>query len=77
MFRMIPIFGFRLRKLLVYSHASVTKCPDRPTRIFPPISFRIPPTEIVGSRSAHRRMQEIMEVTVVFPCVPEIATESS
>ena len=61
------IFGKKFRKLFVYSHASVINVPEFPTRILPPMAFRIPPTEMVGSKSASRRMCEIMEVVVVFP----------
>ena len=70
---MIPIFGKKFKKLFVYSHASVMNVSDFPTRIFPPIAFKIPPTEMVGSRSASRSTWEIIEVVVVFPCVPETA----
>ena len=67
------IFGKKLKKLFVYSQASVTKVSDSPTRIFPWIAGKIPPTEMVGSASASKRIWEIMEVVVVFPCVPETA----
>ena len=73
MFRMTLIFGKKLKKLLVYSHASVTKVSEFPTRIFPWIAGRIPPTLMVGSHSPSRRMWETMEVVVVFPWVPEMA----
>ena len=73
MLRIMPIFGKKLKKLLVYSHASVRKVSEWPTRIFPPMDGRIPPTEIVGSQSAAIRMWESIEVVVVFPCVPETA----
>ena len=33
----MPIFGKKLKKLLVYSHASVRKVSEWPTRIFPPM----------------------------------------
>ncbi len=39
-------------------------------RIFPPMDFRIPPMDRVGSASAARSTSDIMEVVVVFPCVP-------
>ena len=68
------IVGLNERKLLVYSHASVTKRSDRPILILPPISLRIPPTDIVGSASAARRISESMEVVVVLPCVPAMLT---
>ena len=71
---MMPTFGKKLKKLLVYSQASVTKSSDPPTRILPPMSFRMPPTEMVGSVSAFSRISAIMEVVVVFPCVPLTAT---
>ena len=57
----------RDRKLLVYSHASVTNEGPFPTRIFPPIEWSIPPTEIVGSVFSFRRISVSMEVVVVFP----------
>ena len=44
-----------------------------PTLIFPPIAFKMPPTEIVGSSSPARRMWDSMDVVVVFPWVPEMA----
>ena len=47
-----------------------------PTRMLPPMSFKIPPTEMVGSVSAANRMSVIMDVVVVFPWVPETATDS-
>ena len=56
MFRIILIFGKKLRKLFVYSQASVTNVSDSPTRILPPIAGRIPPTLIVGSQSPARRI---------------------
>ena len=74
MLRITEIFGKKWRKLLVYSQASVTKMSEPPTRIFPPMAFRMPPTEMVGSFSPARRMWESMEVVVVFPWVPEMAT---
>ena len=60
----------------MYSHASVTNRSGPPTRMLPPMSFKMPPTEMVGSVSAARRMSVIMEVVVVFPWVPETATDS-
>ena len=44
--------GKKLKNELVYSHASVTKYSDLPTRILPPMDFRIPPIDSVGSASA-------------------------
>ena len=73
MFRITLILGKKLKKLLVYSHASVIKVSEFPTRIFPWIAGRIPPTLMVGSQSPSRRIWETMEVVVVFPWVPEIA----
>ncbi len=61
---------------MVYSQASVTNRSGPPTRMLPPMSFKMPPTEIVGSVSAARRMSVIMDVVVVFPWVPETATDS-
>ena len=58
---------WKLRKLLVYSQASVTKVSDCPTRILPPMEGRIPPTLMVGSQAPSRRIWEIMEVVVVLP----------
>ena len=65
--------GKNFKKLFVYSQASVMNVSDFPTRIFPPIAGRMPPTEIVGSRPASIRMCEVMEVVEVFPCVPDTA----
>ena len=61
---------------MVYSQASVTNRSGPPTRMLPPMSFKMPPTEIVGSVSAANRMSVIMDVVVVFPWVPETATDS-
>ncbi len=72
-FNMIPTVGKKCRKLLVYSQASVRKVLEPPTRIFPPMAGRMPPTEMVGSVSAARRTVDIMEVVVVLPCVPATA----
>ena len=51
----------------MYSQASVTKRFEPPTRIFPPIVGRMPPTEIVGSVLAAKRISVTIEVVVVFP----------
>ena len=69
-------FGRKFKKLFVYSHASVTNRLDFPTRMLPPIASKIPPTEMVGSIRASKKIWETIEVVVVFPCVPAIATES-
>ena len=66
--------GLKERKLFVYSHASVTKMSELPTLMLPPILCNIPPTDIVGSAFAARRISVIMEVVVVFPCVPATLT---
>ena len=42
-------------------------CDKIPGLSYPPIVFRMPPTEMVGSISAARSTSEIMEVVVVFP----------
>ena len=70
-FRITATVGKKDRKLLVYSHASVRNVSEWPTRIFPPISGRIPPTEIVGSFWLSMRIMDSMEVVVVFPWVPD------
>ena len=57
----MPIFGKKLKKLLVYSHASVRKVSEWPTRIFPPMDGRIPPTEIVGSQAPEMLQRRVME----------------
>ena len=67
---MMPIFGKKLKKLLVYSHASATNRPEWPTRILPWMDFKMPPIERVGSVFACSRISEIMEVVVVLPWVP-------
>ena len=41
--------GKKLRKEFVYSQASTTKVSCPPTRMLPPMSFSMPPTETVGS----------------------------
>ena len=74
--RMMPIPGNISRKLLVYSQASAAKYWLRPILTFPPMLSRIPPMERVGSVPALTRISEIMEVVVVFPCVPLTATGS-
>ena len=63
----ILIVGLNDKKLLVYSQASVTKRSERPTLILPPMLLSMPPTEIVGSASAARRISVIIEVVVVLP----------
>ena len=73
MFRMMLIFGKKLKKLLVYSQASVMNVPECPRRRLPPIAGRIPPTEMVGSKPPSNRIWEAMEVVVVFPWVPDTA----
>ena len=74
---MMLYFGRKVKKLLVYSHASDTKMEEAPTRRFPPIDGRIPPTEIVGSALAAIRISLIIEVVVVLPCVPATAMDFS
>ena len=66
--------GLKERKLLVYSQASVTNKSDFPTLMLPPILWSIPPTYIVWSALAARRISVIIEVVVVFPCVPATFT---
>ena len=73
MLRMISILGLRLRKLSMYSQASVTKYWLAPTLTLPPISARFPPTRMVGSSLALSKIKETIEVVVVLPCVPEMA----
>ena len=68
------IVGKNDKKLLVYSQASVTNMSDLPTRIFPPMLFKMPPTDIVGSLCAARRISVSIEVVVVLPWVPAIFT---
>ena len=65
--------GKKLKKLLVYSQASVRKQSEFPILIFPPIIGRIPPTETVGSASAASKTEVIIEVVVVLPWVPDTA----
>ena len=40
----------------------------------PSITSSSPPTNIVGSKSAFKVTCESIDVQVVFPCVPDIAT---
>ena len=68
-------FGRKFKKLFVYSQASEIKTSDFPTRRFPSIAFKIPPTVMVGSFFAMSKIWEIMEVVVVFPWVPDTAME--
>ena len=56
MFKMISKVGKKDRKLFVYSQASSKKVSFPPTRIFPPMASRLPPSEIVGSFSAASSM---------------------
>ena len=63
--------GWKDRKLLVYSHASVRKSSEWPILILPPIDGSIPPTDIVGSVPADMSISLSIDVVVVFPCVPE------
>ena len=53
-FKIIPAVGWNFRKLFVYSHASVIKFSEWPMRIFPLITAKIPPTDMVGSLCAER-----------------------
>ena len=73
-FKIMFMVGWKDKKLLVYSQASVTKIPDCPTRILPPILSKMPPTEMVGSQLPTIKISVSMEVVVVFPCVPAILT---
>ena len=66
-------FREKMKKAVGIFTGFCNKCPEFPTRIFPPIAFRIPPTDMVGSRSPARRMCEIIEVVVVLPWVPDTA----
>ena len=61
----------------MYSHASDTKILDLPTLKLPSKAFKMPPTVMVGSALAAKRIWLIMEVVVVFPCVPAMAIEFS
>ena len=65
----------KFKKLSTYSQASVIKWSEWPILTFPPIDFRFPPTNIVGSNSACSNIVDNIEVVVVFPCVPETAIE--
>ena len=59
----------------MYSHASDRKKSDLPTRRLPSSAFKIPPTVMVGSHLAARRIWLIMDVVVVLPWVPATAME--
>ena len=72
-FKIMPLVGNKDRKLFVYSHAYVRKISELPTRILPPMDSSMPPIEIVGSVSAFNSISEIIDVVVVFPCVPDTA----
>ncbi len=70
---MMPILGKKLKKLLVYSQASVRKISGPPTRTQLPMDFKMPPMDRVGSMSAAIRISLAMEVVVVLPWVPLMA----
>ena len=61
MLSIISILGLRLRKLSIYSQASVTKNFPCPTLTLPPISARLPPTSIVGSVLALSKIKDPSE----------------
>ena len=52
--RTMAVVGVKLRKLFAYSQASIMKFSDLPSLILPCIPLNIPPTDMVGSRSAAR-----------------------
>ena len=74
-FKIMLYRGLKFKKLFVYSHASEMKYSESPTRRLPWIDDKIPPTEMVGSVWAARRISLIMDVVVVLPCVPATAIE--
>ena len=74
-FKIMLYFGRKFKKLFVYSQASETNTSESPTRRFPPMEGRIPPTLMVGSACAASRISEIMDVVVVLPWVPATAID--
>ena len=66
--------GLSSRRLLLYSSASTTKISPSPNTELVLIDLTTPPTIIVGSNSESFNIEPIIDVVVVFPCVPEIAT---
>ena len=75
MFKTIDIFGLKLRKLSTYSQASVIKWSELPILTLPPITLKLPPTNIVGSKSAYSNIVDSIEVVEVLPWVPDTAIE--
>ena len=65
----------KFKKLSTYSQASVIKWLECPILTFPPIDFKFPPTNIVGSNLACSNIVDKIDVVVVFPCVPDTAIE--
>ena len=51
----------------------IKKYLEEPMRTLPPIAFKTPPTEIVGSVLAASRICASIDVVVVLPCVPATA----
>ena len=69
------LFIQRIDKGVLFENNLDTKYSDEPTLRLPWIAERIPPTVIVGSVSASRRIWLIMDVVVVFPWVPATAMD--
>ena len=69
----IAIVGNNCKKLLSYSSAStIVQSPLPNLALVPPKSLRRPPTITVGSIPALIKINPIIEVVVVLPCVPDI-----
>ena len=66
--------GASRRNVRSYSSASTTMISPPPATAFDPNTATLPPTMIVGSRSACWATRPTIVVVVVFPCVPAMPT---
>ena len=66
--------GESLRNDRSLSSASATRYCDLPSRAFEPIASTRPPTTTVGSSPPAAKTAATMEVVVVLPCMPAMAT---
>ena len=67
--------GCSVKKLALNSQASVMKVSPEPACTLPPIRSISPPMWMEGSRPASSSTVDSIEVEVVLPCVPQMATE--
>ena len=68
------MMGESLRNERSLSSASATRYCERPVRALDPIASTRPPTTTVGSRPPAARTAATIEVVVVLPCIPAMAT---